>query len=84
MLMTDYEVQKILVEKDVKWLVDSLKSDNEKLRNKIKILESQLDKSIQSTGNYMSFNGNIIKGVIETTNPDIVITTRKFIEEMIE
>lgn len=65
------------------YLAESIRTENIALKNRIKELEAELDSSITTTGKYAVINGKQYKGVLETKNPDIVITTRRFIEELL-
>ena len=68
---------------EVDYRVNALVSENDKLRARIQELEHQLSLSIESTGEYLYCNGNIQTKVLKTTNPEIVITTRDYIERLI-
>ena len=56
-----------------------LQSEIKRLQAKVADLEHQLSLSVVSTGNYMQYNGEVLENVLETTDSEVVITSKEFI-----
>lgn len=69
---------------DNSWQVSSLQSENKLLRARIEDLEKRLSDSIESSGNYFIYQGETYKSILETKNPDLVITSKDLIIKLIE
>ena len=57
-----------------------LQAEIKRLQAKVADLEHQLSLSVVSTGNYMQYNGEVLENVLETTDPEVVITSKEFIK----
>lgn len=57
-----------------------LQLEIKRLQAKVADLEHQLSLSVVSTGNYMQYNGEVLENVLETTDPEVVITSKEFIK----
>lgn len=60
-----------------------LQEEIKRLQSKIADLEHQLSLSVVSTGNYFSYNGEILTDVLETTDSEVVITSKKYIRRLL-
>ena len=60
-----------------------LQAEIKRLQEKIADLEHQLSLSIVSTGNYFQYNGEILTDVLETTDSEVVITSKKYIRRLL-
>lgn len=56
-----------------------LQAEIKRLQAKVADLEHQLSLSVVSTGNYMQYNGEVLENVLETTDSEVVITSKEFI-----
>lgn len=56
-----------------------LQAEIKRLQAKVADLEHQLSLSVVSTGNYMQYNGKVLENVLETTDSEVVITSKEFI-----
>lgn len=60
-----------------------LQAEIKRLQEKIADLEHQLSLSVVSTGNYFQYNGEILTDVLETTDSEVVITSKKYIRRLL-
>ena len=61
-----------------------LQAEIKRLQEKIADLEHQLSLSVVSTGNYFQYNGEILTDVLETTDSEVVITSKKYIRRLLQ
>lgn len=61
-----------------------LQLEIKRLQAKVADLEHQLSLSVVSTGNYMQYNGEVLENVLETTDPEVVITSKEFIKRCLK
>lgn len=61
-----------------------LQAEIKRLQAKVADLEHQLSLSVVSTGNYMQYNGEVLENVLETTDSEVVITSKEFIKRCLK
>lgn len=61
-----------------------LQAEIKRLQEKIADLEHQLSLSVVSTGNYFQYNGEVLTDVLETTDSEVVITSKKYIRRLLK
>ena len=61
-----------------------LQAEIKRLQAKVADLEHQLSLSVVSTGNYMQYNGKVLENVLETTDSEVVITSKEFIKRCLK
>ena len=61
-----------------------LQAEIKRLQSKVADLEHQLSLSVVSTGNYMQYNGEVLENVLETTDPEVVITSKEFLKRCLK
>ena len=61
-----------------------LQAEIKRLQAKVADLEHQLSLSVVSTGNYMQYNGEVLENVLETTDPEVVITSKEFLKRCLK
>ena len=61
-----------------------LQLEIKRLQAKVADLEHQLSLSVVSTGNYMQYNGEVLENVLETTDPEVVITSKEFLKRCLK
>ena len=61
-----------------------LQAEIKRLQAKVADLEHQLSLSVVSTGNYMQYNGKVLENVLETTDSEVVITSKEFLKRCLK
>jgi hypothetical protein len=60
-----------------------LQAEIKRLQDKVADLEHQLSLSVVSTGNYFKYNGEVYTDILETTDSEVVITSKKYIRRLL-